>query len=290
MAVPYRNWLYMTGRKGTAADALTWKTTHGVALGLYNPDGTRKVAPPPPDLGPPVSPQQSDLRFAPLQAQLQNIPGTYNDERRVGGLRTLKDLIDAGLLDSTSTLGQESKDSGVSVDPANPAAGQLQNVVYHVVRGADGKQYLQGFRDVAGAQNARGFLESSQTDQRQADTKAGYDKSVSDAFLNLGGSQQGSLKQEGSDITGVNSSIGELRGTIAGEQSQKPAPVPAAPAAPGAPPTPGTANLPPTLQTPAAFAKWLAGQGIRNVQGQAFAERYWKARAAHKAPVPGAKF
>lgn len=280
MAISYQSWLYIMGRKGTAADALAWKKTHGVALGLYNPDGTRKAPPPPPDLGPPVDPQQSDLRFAPLQAQLQNIPGTYNDTRRTDANLTLKELIDSGLLDATSRLGTEERTSGVQ----GAGGADIPNVVYHIVRGADGRQYLQGFREVLGSQASRGFLESSQTDRRQRDTRAGYDKQVSDAFLGLGRGQQSSLAQEGKDITGVGTQIGGIRQTIAEEQASKPAPVPPAPPRPT---QPTQANLPPTLQSPSAFAKWLTKQGI-NVTGAAFRERYWRARQEHGAPVPGA--
>lgn len=53
MAIRYEEWLKATGKPPTEANALIWKKTHGVALGLYNPDGSPKgAAAPAPAPGP----------------------------------------------------------------------------------------------------------------------------------------------------------------------------------------------------------------------------------------------
>jgi hypothetical protein len=210
-------------------------------------------------------------------------PGGEQDReagRLTGGNHTLQDLIDSGLLDTTSKLGSASADAGI----ANPAGGNFQDIVYHVVKGADGKQYLQGFAQVQGAQASRGFLESSQTKERQAETKLGYDQSVRRALDDLGANQRGSLDAERGAITANQGEVGDLRATIAGEQAQKSVPTPPAPKPPAGP---DTSHLPPALRTAGAFNAWLVGRGIR-LTGSAFRDRYWNARQKAGAPVPGA--
>jgi hypothetical protein len=283
MAIQYQEWLRRTGRRGTAADAMVWKKTHGVALGLYNPDGTRAavtVAAPTTATEAVPDPQVSDPRLIPFTAQLQAIPGRYNDERRTQANLTLKRLIDEGLIEGGSLEGVES-DSGIVGGQGEP----LKNILYRIVRGADGRAYMQAFLDIRSAQASRGFLESSQTQRRISDARRDLNLSVENALLGLGRQQQSSLAQQRGDITGIGKEIGGVRADIAREQAAQPA-APAAPAAPPAAPT--VKPLPATLQTPAAFAKWLSAAG-RPLTGTAFQQAYWKARQAHGSPVPGAK-
>lgn len=56
MAIGYDEWIRRTGKPRNAQSALQWKTTHGVELGKYNPDGSPvtplgapPAAPPTPD-------------------------------------------------------------------------------------------------------------------------------------------------------------------------------------------------------------------------------------------------
>lgn len=46
MALKYEEWLKASGNPRTAASAKKWATTHGVALGLYDPSGNRVMTPP----------------------------------------------------------------------------------------------------------------------------------------------------------------------------------------------------------------------------------------------------
>jgi hypothetical protein len=54
MAIGYREWLDRTGLPATKQNAFKWKTTHGVALGKYNPDGTPITSTPPAPPAPPT--------------------------------------------------------------------------------------------------------------------------------------------------------------------------------------------------------------------------------------------
>jgi hypothetical protein len=88
MAIGYQEWLDRLGLKPTKDNALKWKTTHGVALGKYNPDGTPVTAtpaapPPAPTPDPYLTPEgygaasnaSAQSQIADLLAEYQNATG-----------------------------------------------------------------------------------------------------------------------------------------------------------------------------------------------------------------------
>lgn len=162
--------------------------------------------------------QDADPRVAANLAQTRGVPGSYNDERRTGANMTLRELINAGLVEGGS-LGEERSASGVT----DAAGADIPNIVYKIVMGADGRAYRQAFLDVASSQNARGFLESSQTNQRQYDEKSGLDRTRNDALFRLGSGQQSSLGAEKDTIAGYGSDLAGVRSAIAESQSNIPA-------------------------------------------------------------------
>lgn len=238
MAVSYKTWLASNGRKGTAADALIWKKTHGVALGIYNPDGTAKAKPTAAAPGPPAPPAPislADMRLPGLQADLQAIPGRFNDQRRGDANDILRGLLSSGLLES-GTLAEEKSASGI---PGADGADQ-QNIVYKIIPGPGGKMYRQAYMSTVASQNARGFLESSQTNQRVQEGKAGLDANVNDALQAL-------LKHSSQSLDDQRSATSSASGAITGVKQEAADKAQAA----GPPPPTAATSVPLPTSTPA---------------------------------------
>ena len=157
MAVPYKEWLQRTGRKGTQADAYQWKTTHGVALGKWNPDGTPRTqasAPPTPDApqvndggGPgAVQPPNAALR-AGLQEQLDVLPGIYNPRRGEARARAQAALNGYGDM--------------FTWQADNPATPEDESLIPKVNTKGQGQVHRDSYRSLASQYGARGLFHSS---------------------------------------------------------------------------------------------------------------------------------
>lgn len=271
MAIAYQEWLDRTGRKGTSADALIWKKTHGVALGKYNPDGTpRSTATQAPTV------TLADPRLPGIEAQLRAVPGSFNDARQVTARNTLQGLIDAGYWESGS-LAEESVDSGIL-----GADGQQQkNIVYKLIAGPGGKLYRQAYETTRDAQNQRGFLESSQTDQTIRDRRAGLDQKVTQTLRGLSDEMTGSLGKQRDAIAGLDKDRRGVLAENAQEQSTEPSsyvtPTPAAPATPAA-----VVKRTGTPISQDRFVRWRSNMGKSPLTGTALTKAYSDYRASFK--------
>lgn len=262
MAIKYQEWLTRTGRKGTEADALAWKKTHGVALGMYNPDGTPKA---PTQQAPTVN--LTDPRLPGIEAQLRAVPGSFNDQRRLSAGQVLRSLIEAGYIESGS-LGEESVDSGIL-----GADGQQQkNIIYKVVMGPNGKLYRQAYETTRDAQNQRGFLESSQTNQTIRDRRGDLDSKVRTALAGLSDGMTTSLESQRKAIADLGADERGVLAEVAADQKDDPTTyVPPTAAAPAATASAVRSGTPISLER---FTTWRKNMGRTPLVGSALTKAY----------------
>lgn len=265
MAIKYAEWLSRTGRKGTEADALQWKKSHGVALGLYNPDGTPK----PQAAAPAPQVSFADPRLPGIEAERRAVPGSFNDQRRLAAQGLLRNLISGGYF-TDGSLAEESVDSGI----LGADGSQQKNIVYKIIAGANGKLYRQAYETTRDAQNQRGFLESSQTNQTIRDRRGELDRKVNDMFAGLGDEMTGSLQSQREAISRLDSDERGVLSEQAREQAQDPSAIAAPPPPAAAPTVPAAASRTGTPISQARFVQWRQNMGRPALQGTALSKAY----------------
>lgn len=328
MAITYKKWLEQTGRKGTAADALMWKKSHGVALGLYDRNGnpapqsvgqqlggplvydqptspasvgvnliggnatpaaarasdaaaasaagTAAAAPAP---APPNPVNFADPRLPGVEAQLRAVPGTFNDQRRMSANEVLRNLISQGLIQHGS-LAEESSDSGIlGADGA-----QQKNIVYKIITGPGGRLYRQAYESTRDSQNTRGFLESSQTNERIKEGRATLDRSVNDTLARLGDDMTRSLGQQREAIASLGEKESNIKADVARDLQNDPTAIAGNPVSPAGSTVAGDAagkrqGTPISL---ARFTQWRKNMGRPTLAGSALTKAYADYQATFK--------
>lgn len=167
---------------------------------------------------PPVAPQPQfvDPRLPRLQADLQAIPGAYNDQRKMDANALLRQLLTSGLTDQGG-LDQVAVDSGVP----DGQGGNQQNITYKLVVAPNGRAFRQAFRSVVSNAASRGFLESSDTNRQVSESRGQLTQSVRDALASLADSQRGSLQKQQSDIAGVGGQISGVQSEVAARLAEQ---------------------------------------------------------------------
>lgn len=148
MAITYEAWLKATGKPPTAANAMTWKTTHGVALGMYNPDGSPKSAAP--ASGAPAAAAPEQVYKPPPPPPPPNWQDVYNtgDATSAGEIAGLKrkygDVRDQATKAYqqwvTQNYGGEAIGADGNFDPTKATGGQVARINRDVGLGVDRQQ------------------------------------------------------------------------------------------------------------------------------------------------------
>jgi hypothetical protein len=235
MALDYKTWLRLTGRKPTADSAQTWKITHGVALGLYDRNGNRIAPVTPLDPATPPEPQPIPVDPARESAiddrrnRLSALPGLYNTRRKDLAATTAAQLVESGLTDRAD----------LEEVPAGDG-----NVVWRVVVGPDGRLYRQAFRQTRDAFNARGLLGSSFQRRQYEEQRGALDTSVAQAMRAYDQNVRGITESQRQEAEGLGNDITQAQIEYGDWKRAQPPVLPKPPPAPpvvntAAPVTPG---------------------------------------------------
>ncbi len=175
-----------------------------------------------------------DPRLPQLQSEMQAIPGTFNDARRMSANDLLRQLISSGLTESGS-LAEEAANAGVP----DGLGGTQKNIIYKVIVGPGGKAYRQAYESRVASQNARGVLESSETRRQIRDDRGELDRRVNDSLMGLSDVMQKSLASQRAATTDVGNRVAGVKADVAQDLKNNipPAATTAAPAATAAPAT-----------------------------------------------------
>jgi len=193
MALRYAAWLAANGRAGTAADAMIWKTTHGVALGLYNPDGTPVGVVPPAIPTPPIPDSVTGIL-----TQREALPDLYNPQRHTIAAGGAAQLEGQGYADpGTATISEQRA--------VGPGGVPGRDIRYFVFKGADGTLYRQAYLHVQNQGAQRGSLYTSGTADEQAAGKQRLDYSRQNILTGVDVGQTNLFNQQAgayTDLTG----------------------------------------------------------------------------------------
>jgi hypothetical protein len=146
---------------------------------------------------------------------IAGLPGIFNPERRSLAYNTAAGLNEAGL---TRDLQVEQVDEG-------------GNLVYGLVRGADGKLYSQAHREISDVHGDRGTYYSSLNVRDQRDARQELDARRNAAFRGFGERQSAITSEQAERERGLRGDLATGRGDYAQWQAEQNAPTPAAPAA-----------------------------------------------------------
>lgn len=152
-------------------------------------------APPAPTLPEPQNPYAPQLAM--LLQQFQNLPTTYDAQRKAVASQAAASLQGSGLVDFAPAMGTPRVDMSTGTpqlaydytqESAAAPGGAGHN--YGIVQGADGRAYLQAYADVAHSGASRGVFSGSQVDAQQGQARQALDTQRAGAYQTFQGQHQ----------------------------------------------------------------------------------------------------
>lgn len=215
--------------------ASPYELAHGYVTQGTNPEMfTAPVAATPPGKLP--TPQNPYLpQLTEILRQVTNLGATYNPQRQAAAASAAANLAGSGLVDfgitpSAPRVVQGPNGPQVTYDYTTETGRQANafggpaDITYGVVRGADGRAYLQAYSGVAHAGASRGVFSGSQVEQQQQQARQPLDlqrqqayTAMQNAQADVTGREQAALANYGQNWADyVSKGAGEIAQTVAG--------------------------------------------------------------------------